>query len=108
LFVGGKFSYADFQKTVSLLPIFVLPGIGWGISSVFFQPLLALKKHLAVGVVSVFSLAAGWLAAGQALKFGLGIWSITIGLCLLLFGAIVGSEVIWQYHRRKLLSSASS
>ena len=104
LFVGGKFNIEDFHKTISLLPVFVLPGVGWGISSVFFQPLLALKKQLAVGVISVVSLIGGWWSTSYFLHQGLGTRSLAIGLSVLLFGAIAGSEIIWQKERRKLLN----
>jgi len=106
LFVGGKFTLEDVHKTVALLPIFVLPGVGWGLSSVFFQPLLAMKKQLEVGIISVTSLIFAWLSASYSLTHGLGVWSIGIGLSVLLFGGIVGSETVWQHHRRKLFSSA--
>jgi peptidoglycan biosynthesis protein MviN/MurJ (putative lipid II flippase) len=36
LFVGNKFTPKDAEVTISLLPLFILPAIGWGVNSVFF------------------------------------------------------------------------
>lgn len=107
LFVGGKFSAKDADVTVSLLPIFILPAIGWGISGVFFQPLLALKKQTHVGLINVIAMILGWASAYAAATYFGPLPAITAGLIVLLFTGIIGSEIVWQHHKRKLLTSTT-
>jgi putative peptidoglycan lipid II flippase len=108
LFVGGKFTSQDAQTTISLVPYFVLPAIGWGINSVFFQPLLALKKQLHLGILNIISLVLGW-GIGWIVKENFGaLPGITSGLIVLLFSGIIGSELLWQYYKKKLKVSHSS
>ncbi len=103
LFVGGKFTKHDSVVAASLLPYFILPALGWGINSVFMQPLIALKKQLHVGVLNVVALIFGWSASSMILKpFG-PLVSISAGLIILLFTGIIGSELLWQYYRKKLI-----
>jgi peptidoglycan biosynthesis protein MviN/MurJ (putative lipid II flippase) len=102
LFVGNKFTSNDAQITVSLLPLFILPAVGWGINSVFFQPLIALKKTLQLAIIQVISLILGW-EIGSFVMTKVGVMpGITTGLIVLLFSGIIGSEVVWQYYRKKL------
>lgn len=107
LFVGGKFSANDARITISLLPIFVIPAIGWGINAVFFQPLLALKKQTQVGILNVLALLAGWSSAWAVGRYFGALPAITSGLIILLFTGIIGSEILWQHYKTKLLKSAS-
>ena len=105
LFVGGKFSAKDAEITISLVPFFVLPAIGWGVNSVFFQPLLALKKQLPLGIVNVGALIIGW-GGGSIIKNVAGpLPGIAAGLILLLFSGIIGSELLWQYYKNQLQKS---
>lgn len=108
LFVGGKFTANDARVTISLLPIFVIPAIGWGISAVFFQPLLALKKQLQLGFINVFAFLISWTAAWLINSYFGPLPAITSGLIILLFTGIIGSEILWQHYKKKLLKSASS
>lgn len=102
LFVGGKFNQHDAVKTIAMLPMFLLPAIGWGINGVFFQPLLALKKQYLLGIIHVFSLLIGWLTASiMNLYFG-ALPAITGGLIALLFTGVILSEIVWQYYRKKM------
>ena len=96
LFLGGKFTLVDLDRTVALLPAFVLPAIGWGIVSVFFQPLIALKRFGALSVIGLISLLLAWVTASVLTTFGYGVWAISIGLSVLLFGSVVGCEVVWR------------
>jgi len=104
LFVGNKFTQQDANITTSLLPLFILPGIGWGINSIFFQPLLALRKQLPLAIIEVLSLTLGWLV-GLIFKNQFGILpGITAGLIVLLFSGVIGSELLWQYYKKRLTS----
>lgn len=107
LFVGGRFTGNDADITISLLPMFILPAIGWGISGVFFQPLLALKKQTQVGIINVASMLLGWGTAYVVNMYAGALPAITAGLIVLLFTGIIGSEIVWQHHKRKLLASAT-
>ncbi len=103
LFIGGKFTAEDAQSTSALLPFFILPAIGWGINSVFFQPLLALKKQIPLGVINLIALTVGW-SGGLIIKNTFGpLPGITGGLILLLFTSIIGSELLWQKYKRQLI-----
>ncbi len=107
LFVGGKFTQQDAQTTINLVPLFILPAIGWGINSVFFQPLIAIKKQLPLGLLNVGALVIAWFI-GTIIKDAFDpITGIISGLLILLFTGIIGSEVLWQYHKKKLLGLAS-
>jgi len=101
LFVGGKFTLKDGQKVISLLSYFILPGIGWGIANIFFQPLLALKKTWTVGIINIISLIFGWLIASFINnKFNSPIDAISWGLVTLLFTNIILAEIIWQRAKK--------
>lgn len=103
VFVGGKFTPQDADATIALLPFFVLPAIGWGVNSVFFQPLLALKKQIPLGIINVLALAIGW-GGGLLIKNAFGpLPGIAGGLILLLFTGIIGSELLWQKYKQKLI-----
>jgi putative peptidoglycan lipid II flippase len=108
LFVGNKFTPENARTTISLLPLFIIPAIGWGVNSVFFQPLVALKKTLPLGIVNVVALVLGW-GGGLLVKNQFGaLAGITIGLTILLFSGIIGSELLWQHYRKRLPQSQSS
>ena len=105
LFVGGKFSESDAQTTISLLPLFVLPAVGWGISSIFFQPLLVLKKYLVLGSLNVSSLVMAWIVAIVVNQYYDPLVAISSGLITLLSIGVIGSEIIWRHYRKTLLLS---
>lgn len=100
LFVGGKFSIEDYKKTISLLPYYYLPVAGWGIVSIFVQPLYALKKHLSIGILSLVCLAIAWYVTGYLSTTSISL-AISVGLSVLLFGTSLGAEILWQYYFRK-------
>jgi len=104
LFVGGKFTLADLKQVEILFPIFLLPSFAWGLNSIFFQPLIALKKSWALGIINSISLIISWFATQYFFTLDYGIWAISIGLCVLLFGGIISSEIIWQVEKKKILS----
>jgi peptidoglycan biosynthesis protein MviN/MurJ (putative lipid II flippase) len=105
LFVGNKFTPKDAEVTISLLPLFILPAIGWGVNSVFFQPLIALKKQIPLGIINVIALIIGW-SGGLIIKNVFGtLPGIAGGLILLLFSGILGSELLWQFYKKKLVES---
>jgi len=103
LFKGGKFTSEDVRISSSLIPIFILPAIGWGISGVFFQPLLALKKYVAVGVISTLSFVLALLASFATNQLYGSLQAISVGLIVLLFTGIIGSEIIWQQNKKNLI-----
>lgn len=106
LFIGGKFSSQDAEITVSMLPLFALPAIGWGIMSVFFQPLIALKKQLYVGIINIVALALAWVTASMIAGIFGPLAAIAVGLIVLLFSAIGMAEFVWQKSKKKLLEQA--
>jgi putative peptidoglycan lipid II flippase len=102
LFEGGKFTAEDSLQTSRLLPYFVIPALGWGLSGVFFQPLYALKKYNELALINgVGFLIAIVISYFTNLSFG-PTQAITNGLIALLFTGIIGSEFLWQYHRKNL------
>ncbi|MEN9327860.1 MAG: integral rane protein MviN [Candidatus Parcubacteria bacterium] len=108
LFVGGKFTPHDADISISLLPLFVLPAIGWGVNNIFFQPLLAIRKQWTIACIHITALVCAWITGSLVLsQFG-PLPAITSGLLVLLFGGIAGSEILWQYYKKKLSVSASS
>ena len=103
LFVGGKFNATDAQKTIALLPLFIIPAVGWGISSIFYQPLIALQKVWSLAILNGFALLLAWTSAYYTnIIFG-PLFAITCGLIVLLFTGIIGSEILWQYYKKKLI-----
>ena len=103
LFVGQRFTPSDAGKTISLLPYFILPSLGWGIINVWFQPLLALKKQVTVGIISVLSFSLA-VAVGKWATLTYGALSgILSSLNILLLAGIIGSETIWQREKQKLI-----
>ncbi len=103
LFVGGKFTSQDAQKTINIIAFFILPGIAWGLSGIFFQPLLALKKTWVVGFINLGSLFLGWGTAFFINRFYSPLDAISWGLTVLLFSNIIIAEIAWQYYKLKLL-----
>ncbi|MDO8609860.1 MAG: lipid II flippase MurJ [bacterium] len=103
LFVGGKFTKHDADTTISLLPYFIMPAIGWGIVNVFYQPLLAMKKQIHLGLLNIFAFAASWIIGSQLLKTYSPMIAISAGLIILLGTGIIGSEILWQYYKKKLI-----
>ncbi len=104
LFEGGKFTAEDVKITSSLLPLFIIPGIGWGLSGVFFQPLFALKKYMEVGIISTLAFIAAIMTSQLLFKTSGPEFAIISGLIVLLFVGIIGSELIWQMQKQLLTS----
>ncbi len=105
VFVGGQFTKHDAQVTSSLIPLFVIPSIGWGVNAIFMQPLVALKKRYLVGTINVGSMVMGF-GIGNLISSQLGpLQGIVWGLTALIFSGIIGNELLWQYYKRKLQKS---
>jgi len=108
LFVGGKFSRQDAQTAISVLPLFIIPAVGWGSYPVFFQPLIALNKQNQVAIISFLALAAGLITAYLA-KISLGpLAAISSSLTVLLLTGIILSEILWQKEKKILLAKKTS
>ena len=101
LFVGGKFSISDFNTAITLIPYYLLPVFGWGIISVFLQPLYALKKHLHVGILILICFLLAWFVASTISKDSPTL-AISVGLSILLLGSSIGSEILWRINFNKL------
>lgn len=102
VFVGGQFTQHDAQVTSSIIPLFVIPAIGWGVNSIFMQPLIALKKRYIVGTINVGSMVIGF-GVGNLINSQLGpLQGIVWGLTMLIFSGIIGNELVWQYYKQKL------
>ncbi|MCL4374583.1 hypothetical protein M1523_01840 [Patescibacteria group bacterium] len=102
LFIGGKFSRQDALTTNTLLPLFVIPAIGWGSYAVFFQPLLALKKTVPLALVCVAATALGWITAGLIRPAFGPLSAISFGLIVWLGFGIMGAEALWQIYKKKM------
>ncbi len=105
LFVGGKFTLEDAENTSSMIPYFILPALAWGTSSIFFQPLIALKKQLQLGMLNVAALVLALLAAWITNEMTNPFAAIIVGITVLLLTGIIGSEILWQYYKKRLLKS---
>lgn len=95
LYVGGRFTNQNYLVSISYIPYFVFPGILLPLVGVFLQPLYALKKHLLVGIFSVFSF---FLAAylGSLFQQTSAILSISVSLSTLFLLIILFSQIVWQ------------
>lgn len=102
LFVGGKFTLEDSKNTISLIPMFLVPALGWGISEIFYQPLFAIKKQIYVCIINVFALASSWTIAVVTNRLIGPLPAITYGLISLFLISIIGSEILWQHFKNKL------
>ncbi|MBI4004877.1 hypothetical protein HY358_01940 [Candidatus Roizmanbacteria bacterium] len=101
-FIGGKFTITDAGRVISLIPLFVLPAIGWGVNSIFFQPLIALRKNIPLSAVQIASVIFGW-SIGFITKAQFGaLAGITTGLTTMLFAGIIGSEILWQLYKKEI------
>lgn len=103
LFIGGKFNERDANATIALLPYFLIPAIGWGIHSVFYQPLIAIKKNFELCILSIISLVLAWVGGLITKAFFDPLLGITVGLSILLFTGILGSELLWRHYKKNLL-----
>jgi len=103
LFVGGEFTLSDADKTSAMIPFFILPALAWGTNNIFFQPLIALKKQVQLGILNVSALVLALLTAWLGGKLLGAFPAIIIGITTLLLTGIIGSEILWQYYKKKLL-----
>lgn len=104
LLTGGKFSGQNVETLISLFPYFVIPAIGWGVSQIFFQPVIAIGKQYLLTVVNIIAVALSWLGAEIAYKLFDGLTAISVGLIVLTLTGIIGAEIIWQTEKKKLHS----
>lgn len=100
---GGKFSGKNVDLLISLFPYFIIPAVGWGISQIFFQPIIAIGKQHRLTLVNILAVCLSWMSATYAYKQFGGMTAISVGLIVLVFTGIIGAEIIWQIEKRKLL-----
>lgn len=104
LLTGGKFSSKNVEILISLFPYFIIPAVGWGVSQLFFQPIIAIGKQHLLTIMNVVAVAISWAAAMALYSLYGGLYAISGGLIILTFTGIVGAEIVWQQHLKKHLS----
>ncbi len=104
ILVGGKFTAPDVEKLIAIFPYFIAPAMGWGISQVYFQPLIALRKQYKLAILNVGAAALGWFVAFYVQSLWGDLYAIMAGLTVLLFTGIIGAEILWIKEKRLLLS----
>ena len=105
LLTGGKFSAKNVDLLISLFPYFIIPSIGWGVSQIFFQPIIAIGKQHLLTFVNIFAVCLSWLGAELVYKQFGGMMAISVGLIVLSFTGIIGAEIIWRKEFKSRLSS---
>ncbi|KKQ33792.1 MAG: Integral membrane protein MviN [Candidatus Levybacteria bacterium GW2011_GWA2_37_36] len=96
LLTGGKFSSKNVEILISLFPYFIIPSIGWGISQIFFQPIIAIGKQHLLTFVNIGAVFLSWISATYAYEQFGGMMAISVGLIVLSFTGIIGAEIIWR------------
>ena len=102
LLTGGKFSSHNVDLLISLFPYFIIPGVGWGISQIFFQPIIAIGKQHILTLVNVLAVGLSWISATIAYRHFGAMMAISVGLIVLSFTGIIGAEIIWRIESKKL------
>lgn len=102
LLTGGKFSGNNVEILISLFPYFLLPAVGWGVSQIFFQPIIAIGKQHLLTLVNILAVILAWLSANYIFAIYGGMGAISIGLIVLSFTGIIGAEIIWKMETKKL------
>lgn len=101
---GGKFSGNNVEVLISLFPYFIAPAIGWGISQLFFQPIIAIGKQYLLTLLNVTAVCLSWIVASIIFPYWGGLVAISVGLIILTFTGIIGAEIIWNIHLKKHLA----
>jgi len=96
LLTGGKFSSHNVDLLILLFPYFIIPGVGWGISQIFFQPIIAIGKQHILTLVNVLAVGLSWISATIAYRHFGAMMAISVGLIVLSFTGIIGAEIIWR------------
>lgn len=99
---GGKFSSQNVETLISIIPYFILPSLGWGIASIFFQPIVALGKQHTMILINLLAIVLSWFSAELAFRYFGSLAAISTGLTVLTFTGIVGCELLWQNYKKKL------
>lgn len=102
LLTGGKFSKANVEILISIFPYFILPAIGWGINSIFFQPIIAIGKQHRLIPINIVAVGLSWVTAEFIYRQFGGLMAISIGLIVLMGTGIIGAEIIWRIESKKL------
>jgi len=102
LLTGGKFSSHNVDLLILLFPYFIIPGVGWGISQIFFQPIIAIGKQHILTLVNVLAVGLSWISATIAYRHFGAMMAISVGLIVLSFTGIIGAEIIWRIESKKL------
>lgn len=104
LLTGGKFSGKNVEILISLFPYFIIPAVGWGVSQLFFQPIIAIGKQYYLTLLNISAVALSWIVATLVYSQWGGLAAISAGLIILTFTGILGAEILWQQHLKKHLS----
>lgn len=105
LLTGGKFSGKNVEILISLFPYFIIPSVGWGISQIFFQPIIAIGKQHLLTLVNIGAVFLSWISATYVYGQFDGMMAISVGLIVLTFTGIIGAEIIWRKELKSRLSS---
>jgi len=105
LLTGNKFSGRNVEMLISLFPYFVVPALGWGISQIFFQPIIAIGKQHILTLINIGAVCLAWLSASYAYSLLGGMTAISVGLIVLSFTGIIGAEILWRIESKKLLQT---
>lgn len=105
LLTGNKFSSKNVEMLISLFPYFVLPAVGWGISQIFFQPIIAIGKQHILTLINIGAVCLAWVGASYAYSHFGGMMAISVGLIVLSFTGIIGAEILWRTESRRLLQT---
>jgi hypothetical protein len=99
LFSRRKFTVMMPDRLYPFPCLFIPPSAGN--ERCFYQPLL-LKKQKEIALINMICLALAWFTGFMINKTVGPLPAVSISLNILLFGGIIGSELVWQKHKRKL------
>lgn len=103
LLVGGKFTHANVEILISIFPYFIVPALGWGVSQIYFQPLIALRKQHLLLCLNIIAALLAWISSSLTHNIFGPLPAISVELIVILFTGIIGSEILWQKELKKLL-----
>jgi len=103
LLTGGKFSGKNVEILISMFPYFIIPAVGWGISQIFAQPIIAIGKQHLLTLVNILAVCLAWMSATYVFNRFDAMMALSVGLIVLAFTGIIGAEIIWKKELKRLL-----